>query len=131
MAETTEMDEMPKIVESKQTEGFDGLAVETDDYFIINRNEHTYLYMVTVNILKAFLLPIFILTRLSKKDTGSLSFFSMLIFIVYFAAFAGVSYALFTNVLVKDGTIQSVELIRSIMIWFALLFAIIVFVHKD
>jgi hypothetical protein len=108
-----------------------GLAVETDDYFIINRNEHTYLYMVTVNILKAFLLPIFILTRLSKKDTGSLSFFSMLIFIVYFAAFAGVSYALFTNVLVKDGTIQSVELIRSIMIWFALLFAIIVFVHKD
>jgi hypothetical protein len=67
MAETTEMDEMPKIVESKQTEGLDGLAVETDDYFIINRNEHTYLYMVTVNILKAFLLPIFILTRLSKR----------------------------------------------------------------
>jgi hypothetical protein len=54
MAETTEMDEMPKIVESKQTEGLDGLAVETDDYFIINQNEHTYLYMVTVNILKAF-----------------------------------------------------------------------------
>jgi hypothetical protein len=70
MAETTEMDEMPKIVESKQTEGLDGLAVETDDYFIINRNEHTYLYMVTVNILKAFLLPIFILTRLSKRYRG-------------------------------------------------------------
>jgi hypothetical protein len=44
MAETTEMDEMPKIVESKQTEGLDGLAVETDDYFIINRNEHTSIH---------------------------------------------------------------------------------------
>jgi hypothetical protein len=131
MAETTEMDEMPKIVESKQTEGLDGLAVETDDYFIINQ-KRTY---ISIHGHRKYIEGVFItdlyINPLIQKETGSLSFFSMLIFIVYFAAFAGVSYALFTNVLVKDGTIQSVELIRSIMIWFALLFAIIVFVHKD
>jgi hypothetical protein len=65
MAETTEMDEMPKIVESKQTEGLDGLAVETDDYFIIKR---TYISIHGHRkYIEGVLLPIFILTRLSKK----------------------------------------------------------------
>lgn len=131
----TDTDKITEMTESNQTENLGGLSVETDNYFIIDRNKdslnkHTYLYAVTVNIIKAFLLPIFILTRLSKQDPGSLSFFSLLIFIVYFAAFAGISYVLFTNVLVKDRTVQSVELIRNIMIWIVMLFVIVVFVHK-
>lgn len=113
--------------------------IELIEYFITNTNyadndnitnKNSNMYIYTVNILKIFIFPLFIFTQLFKQEFNIISIYLILFFLIYFAIFAVITYIIFTNILIKDGTIQSIELIRNIIAWIIILFCIIVFVHR-
>jgi hypothetical protein len=111
--------------------------IEVSEYFITNSNingnspdKSSVVYNYTVNILKAFMFPLFIVIRVFTKESNALSIFSIALIIFYFAAFSAITYVLFTNVMVKDGTTQSIELIRNIIFWNARMLFFILIIQR-